>query len=617
MLEQIIANPLEITELVPPDECKYIVFGLYCNDKQLTKNDDDLYHCIFIRSVESRFLLPNAICKVNGEYQFSLEEVNKLITPMVNDHRKGLGKILYDYGYNKKKALANCIMKIIAFVSTKKEKEEQELKVYNYLKSLNENLLNLRIGGINTTEFKKKISHISTKKTAIRNVTTGEVFNSISAAEKQYNNRHIIDVLSGKRDIAAGCAWEYVNPELNIEPNKIREERHKKIENYTYKVTRSVFDITNLKLYRTSADAERILGVSQTSINRSCTGERPIVANRRWVWVTLEEYEEYLGKESELYEFLEMENRLPIDKEINLDVNIDFEFNSGKQESLYIYGIITDLPELQTKLNENTIIPQVGWQFIYVGITANMGERFRLHQSNTEIHDGKFIKDYGLQHFKMILLDNFISNRKVGILIEQKYTHYISQMGYKLINGKFGNKFTKEIRTTMNKDNHIGKKHSQEERIKQARIMTKRYIRCIETNEVFQSLLEANLFLGVERSHIIDVLNGNRPMSNGYHWEYADEQELSKSREHYNLCKIGYKKGTRPVLNIDEDIAYPSLKFAAEQNYLNPWQIKYVCNDEQNSVINKYEIISHWRYITKEEYIKYVNTNKAEYPLKK
>lgn len=614
MFEPIIANPLEFTELAPLDECKYIVFGIYSDDERFTKNNDNLYHCIFIRSVESRFLLPNAIYKINGEYRFSSEEMDKLFKPMVNDTRKSIGKIFQEYNYSMKNIFSHFTARIIAFVSIRKEKNEQELKAYNYLKSLGEHLLNARIGGKNTTEYNKKLSETHIKKIPIKNITTGEIFDSLAAAEKKYNNRHIIDVLLGRRDIAADCEWEYVDHKLNIEPNKIREERHKKTENYTYKITRSVFDITNLKLYRTSAEAERILGVNQTSINRSCDGERPIVANRRWVWVTLKEYENYLGKEDKLYELLEVENRLPAEKEISLDVEIDFELNSGDQESLFVYGIITDLPELQTELNENTIIPQDGWQFIYVGITNNMEDRFCQHQRITKIHNEKRMKDYGLQHFKMILLDNFTANRKIGILIEQKYTYYIYQMGYRLINGKFGNKFTKNIRDEMNKDNHPARGHSQEERIKQARIMTKRHIRCIETNEVFQSLLEANLFLGHDKSHIVDVLNGNRPMCNGYHWEYADEQGLSKSREHYNLEKIGYKNGISPVLNIDEDIAYPSVKFAAEQNYLNTWQITYVCNDKENFAINKYEVTSRWRYITKDEYVEYVKKNKAEYP---
>ena len=144
--------------------------------------------------------------------------------------------------------------------------------------------------------------------------------------------------------------------------------------------------------------------------------------------------------------------------------------------------------------------------------------------------------------------------------------------------------------------------------------ITDKAIRCIETNEVFQTLHDANIFLNCKKSHISTVLIGDRPTSNGYHWEYADEQGITPSREHYNLCKIGFKQGIPPVLNVDENIAYPSAKFAAEQNFLKPYQITNVCQDKQKTAINGYDVVSHWKYLTKEEYIKYASEGKAEYP---
>jgi len=262
-------------------------------------------------------------------------------------------------------------LKIFAFVNNTKEQNEQELLAYNYFNNLGENLLNSRVGGKNTLAYNKKISRTSSKKISIKNITTGEIFESIKEAERQYQTNHIADVLAGKRTYAANCQWAYTN----------------------------------------------------------------------------------------------------IQKEIK-------------------------------HLSERT---------------------------------------------------------------EQKHAE------------------------------------------------TNRPIRCIETNKIFQNIREANEFLGCKKSHISTVLLGDVPTSNGYHWEYTDEQGLSKSREHYNMCKIGYKEGTSPVLNIDENIAYPSVSFAAEQNFLNKTQISQNCLGRQQCTINKYNIVSHWKYISKDEYIKYVENGKADY----
>ena len=612
-----VAYPISTIMNITFEECKYIVFGIYSNDYRFTEKNDELYHCVYIRSIDKERLLDCAIGKVNNEYRFSTEQMLKILKPMVNDTRKSTGKHFNECGYTMKNVLEHFTFRIFAFVKNTKEKNEQELSIYNHLISLNEKLLNGRVGGKNTAEFNKKIGDANTKKIPIKNITTGEIFESCCAAEKKYKDRHICQVLSGERDFASSCEWEYVDNDLNIEPRKRRAERHKIKKDYIYEVTRSVFDITNKVLYRTSSEAEKILNVSSTSINRSCTGERPIVADRRWVFISLKEYEDYLGKEDELYNILEEEERLPKDKEVSLDVNIDFELNSGVQEDLFIYGIITDIPELQTNLKSDILNIDGKWQFIYVGITNDMEHRYAHHKICTEIIDGKYIKDLGLGHFKMIMLDNFTACRKIGILIEQKYTYYISQLGYKLINGKFGNRYTEDVLKTIrqvNKSKNSLHGHSLEEKITQARIMTKRHIRCIETNQIFQSLFEANQFLGHDRSHIVSVLNGDRPTSNGYHWEYADEQGISSSREHYNLCKIGFKRGVPPVLNIDKNIAYPSAKFAAEQNFLKQYQITNVCQNKQKTAINGYDIVSHWKYLTKEEYVKYANEGKAKYP---
>ena len=59
---------------------------------------------------------------------------------------------------------------------------------------------------------------------------------------------------------------------------------------------------------------------------------------------------------------------------------------------------------------------------------------------------------------------------------------------------------------------------------------TKKKIVCVETNTVFNSIVEAAKTLGISKNGIINVLK-HRPHSKtagGYHWQYAEENEESK-----------------------------------------------------------------------------------------
>jgi hypothetical protein len=362
-----------IIEVAPYNNFNAIVLGMFCNDNRLTQKEDDEFHCIFIKTIKNTNKDTNMIIKTANGFELTEQQKKKVLKTVVADKRKGLGKILSEYDYTTADMYIHFSLKIFAFVNTTSEQNGQELLAYNYFNDLGENLLNSRIGGKNTSAYNKKISKTSSKKVAIKNITTGEVFESIKEAEQQYQTNHIADVLAGKRTYAANCQWEYVDMQ-----------------------------------------------------NKTCT-----------------------------------------------------------------------------------------------------------------------------------------STKKIDI--EQRQTD------------------------------------------------TNKAIRCIETDKVFQNIREANEFLGCKKSHISTVLLGDVPTSNGYHWEYADEQGLSKSREHYNMCKIGYKEGTSPVLNIDENIAYPSVSFAAEQNFLNKTKISQNCLGRQQCTINKYNIVSHWKYISKDEYIEYVKNGKADY----
>ena len=59
---------------------------------------------------------------------------------------------------------------------------------------------------------KKKLSSLAKKK-AVRNIDTGEVYESLTAAGRSLNKnyKHIGDVCNGKRRTAYGYRWEFIN----------------------------------------------------------------------------------------------------------------------------------------------------------------------------------------------------------------------------------------------------------------------------------------------------------------------------------------------------------------------------------------------------------------------
>lgn len=69
-----------------------------------------------------------------------------------------------------------------------------------------------RKGRTLTDEWKKHISESSAQKRRVRNIETGEIFNSIVEAAEKYNivPTHISRVCRGERNKTGGYHWEYV-----------------------------------------------------------------------------------------------------------------------------------------------------------------------------------------------------------------------------------------------------------------------------------------------------------------------------------------------------------------------------------------------------------------------
>lgn len=69
---------------------------------------------------------------------------------------------------------------------------------------------------------------------------------------------------------------------------------------------------------------------------------------------------------------------------------------------------------------------------------------------------------------------------------------------------------------------YYGKKHSKEIREKMSRnSTTKRAVRCIETGEIFDSIIKASEYINLDPANIGRCCNGKRKTAGGYHWEFV------------------------------------------------------------------------------------------------
>lgn len=65
-----------------------------------------------------------------------------------------------------------------------------------------------------------------------------------------------------------------------------------------------------------------------------------------------------------------------------------------------------------------------------------------------------------------------------------------------------------------------GKKHSEESKKKMSKAKSKRIL-CVETSEVFDSIMDANRKTEINRGSISRVCNGKLNTTGGYHWRFV------------------------------------------------------------------------------------------------
>jgi hypothetical protein len=110
-------------------------------------------------------------------------------------------------------------------------------------------------------------------------------------------------------------------------------------------------------------------------------------------------------------------------------------------------------------------------------------------------------------------------NRKLS---ESKMGHTMSESSRKKssdshkgqVSGMKGKHFTEKTRKRMSesrKNRHMGKDNP-----------TSRKVRCVETQEVFNSIKEVGRLKNISTGHISDCCRGIRNTTQGFHWEYYD-----------------------------------------------------------------------------------------------
>lgn len=112
----------------------------------------------------------------------------------------------------------------------------------------------------------------------IINITTGEVFNSITTASKAYNVSvsAIMNVLSGRSKTCKGCIWKYFN------------------SNSTHNKSKIVINLSDKNIFSSMNEAARFYDINSKGISYACRRKNNKYGGYHWQY-----YEDYLKEHPE------------------------------------------------------------------------------------------------------------------------------------------------------------------------------------------------------------------------------------------------------------------------------------------------------------------------------
>ena len=159
----------------------------------------------------------------------------------------------------------------------------------------------------------------------------------------------------------------------------------------------------------------------------------------------------------------------------------------------------------------------------YIGQTRDFERRIRGHKNNPPSNMKDDVQEYGWNAFKFEILEEcFIED--LARLEEQfiktlnppyNIRHSLQDMTEvcgKISESRKGIKFSQEHR-----------KNIQKRMREQAVDLFAKSVVCLETQEVFESMVEAAAKLGIKPQNISAALHGRQNTAGGYTWKYADD----------------------------------------------------------------------------------------------
>ena len=126
-------------------------------------------------------------------------------------------------------------------------------------------------------------------------------------------------------------------------------------------------------------------------------------------------------------------------------------------------------------------------------------------------------------------------------------------------------------------------------------------VRCIETEQIFESLGAATKFAGIRQPNISSVLYGKQTTAGGYHWEFVNAESKCADETSKNLSRgrIGFKhsdetiaKLSTPVRCVETGEIFSRIKLAAKSNGAKATNISKVLLGQRLTAGG-----FHWEYV--------------------
>lgn len=224
----------------------------------------------------------------------------------------------------------------------------------------------------------------------------------------------------------------------------------------------------------------------------------------------------------------------------------------------------------------------------YVGITSQRcNERWRKDGAGYQNQPKFFnaIIKYGWDNFKHeIIYENLSAkeaSKKEQELI-QLYDTYNN--GYNADLGGLAPKHSEETKNKI-RQSMYGHFHTEETKKKISKSKKQDWIsvKCIETNIIYESIIQAEKETLIDSSSIVRCCTGQQLTAGGYTWEYTD---LTLKQKYDKIKQEKVDKRKRKVYCITNDKKYDSVAEAARDTNSDASNIIKVCNGKYKSTNN-------------------------------